>query len=80
MRARTSNSGVTMDKVIEITARRLDKWGSPTTGKAKGNKVRISVYIDYEEDNHHVQFPEGAHRGEVADALRDLSDRVRGKA
>ena len=65
-------------KVLEIRTLRLDKNGGQTKKYDKGNKLRFSVYFDYEKDNHHVQFPERAERHIVATLLRELSDRIMG--
>ena len=62
--------------VLEIVALRLDKWGDQTKQKAEGNKIRLSVFFDYQNDNHHVQFPEGADRWEVINALEKLKSLI----
>ena len=58
--------------VLEIAALRFDKWGNQTKQKAEGNKIRLSVFFDYQNDNHHVQFSEGADRRTVINALENL--------
>jgi len=65
-----------MDKVIEVEALRLDEWGDQTKIRAIGNKFRISIYFDYKNDNHHIQFLEGADRKTVGDLLHNLADSV----
>ena len=47
-----------------------------TKQKAEGNNIRLSVFFDYQKDNYHVQFPEGAGRREVIDALEDLKSLI----
>jgi hypothetical protein len=41
------------------------------------NMVRLSVFIDYYNDNHHIQFPKLSSRRHVAQMLRQLADRIR---
>ena len=41
------------------------------------NSVRLSVFIDYWNDNHHIQLPKLSSRRHVATMLRQLADRIR---
>ncbi|MEE9354235.1 MAG: hypothetical protein V3U75_01460 [Methylococcaceae bacterium] len=45
----------------------VEKFGNHET-------TRLSVYIDREQDNHHIEFPSNASRFEVAGLLMNLAD------
>ena len=62
--------------VIEVETKWLDKWGDITKLNAEGNTWRISVYFDYDEDNHHIQFPQKADRKTVANLLFNLAELI----
>lgn len=63
--------------LVEATVLRLDKYGDRANGAIeKGNRIRISAFFDYEEDNHYHEFPEGSPRRVVVHALRRLADRI----
>jgi len=62
-----------MDTVKEIRLSRFDKWGDLTALEKEAVETRISVFFDYEGDNHHIQFESGCEREEIAELLIDLS-------
>jgi len=39
-------------------------------------QIRLSIYFDYDGDNHHIQFPHNANRFQVASLLVQLANRI----
>jgi hypothetical protein len=62
-----------MRKVLETSVLMLDKYGRATANNHQAEQYRISVYFDYEQDNHHVQFKADDDRRSIAESLRDLA-------
>lgn len=64
-----------METLKEIRVQCFDKGGvSPKAGETK--TVRLSVYFDYEHNNHHIQIPATTDSREVCEALINLSERI----
>ena len=65
-----------MEKVIDVMVLHLDKWGLPTEKKEDVDDFRISIFCDYDSNNHHIQFKKGADRMEVGKRLHEMANRV----
>jgi len=65
-----------MEKVLDVMVLHLDKWGAETKKKEDVDDFRISIFFDYDRDNHHIQFEKGMDRKEISRKLHDLADRV----
>lgn len=40
------------------------------------DEIRISVYFDYEKDNHHIQFPDDIDRESIAALFHELAELI----
>jgi len=61
-----------METLKEIRVQPFNTFG--TSVKAEdGEFIRLSIYFNYADDNHHIQIPVNANRKEALKALTDLS-------
>ena len=64
-----------MEILQEIRVQHFDLAGPSL--EAKDEKVvRVSIYFDYTNDNHHIQIPVRAERMVVCKALIDLAELI----
>jgi len=66
------------DKVIHIKCLKFDKHGAQTEIVEEIEEFRISIFFDYESDNHHIQFKKGISRKEIRLLFHNLADRLLG--
>lgn len=62
-----------MEDLKEIKFRYFNKEGVPITTLKEAKAIRLSVYFDYDQDNHHVQIELNADRATIANSLIKLS-------
>ncbi len=61
-------------EVVEV--RYYSKQGNIVEKLAPHERTRLSIYVDREQDNHHIEFPSNASRFEVAGLLMALADKL----
>jgi len=61
-------------EVVEV--RYYTKQGNIVEKFAKHETTRLSVYVDREQDNHHIEFSSNASRFEIAGLLMSLADKL----
>jgi len=64
-----------MKTLEEIRVQHFDLPGDSAEGKDE-KVIRLSVYFDYTNDNHHIQIPIRAERTVVRKALIDLAELI----
>jgi hypothetical protein len=58
-----------MNKLKEINVIATDKYGGKSIEPIS---FRISIYFDYDQDNHHIEIMQGASKYNTITALRNL--------
>lgn len=65
-----------IETIDKIEIRYFNEFGDEVDKTKDHKTTRISVWIDKNNDNHHLELPSKANRNELAGALINLGHRV----